>query len=132
MPTNLELTRKGYEFFLKGDIEALLRDIIDEDCQWVIPGPRDKITWAGAFSGKVQIGNFFKLLAQNVEFTKFEPRQMIDGGDTIVVIGSAAGRMKSTGKDFKNEWVQVARYRSGRMIAFQDYSDTAQLAAALT
>ena len=52
MASNVEATRKGYEAFQRGDIPALIRDLIDDDCTWITPGPQDKLPWAGTFRGK--------------------------------------------------------------------------------
>ena len=46
-------------------------------------------------------------------------------GDTVVAIGTASGRAKKTGKTVKNEWVHVLKYNNGKLVFFQEYSDTA-------
>lgn len=125
MTSNVETTKKGYEFFQRGDIPGLIRDLIDDDCTWISPGPKDKLPWAGAFKGKQEISNFFAQVAQNLEFSEFTPREMIEQGDTVVVLGTLAARAKKTGKTVKNEWAHVFKYRRGKVVFFQEYIDTA-------
>jgi ketosteroid isomerase-like protein len=47
MASNIEITKKSYESFQRGDIPSLLRDLIADNCVWISPGPKDKLPWAG-------------------------------------------------------------------------------------
>ena len=125
MTSNVETTKKGYESFQRGDIPTLMKDMIDDNCTWISPGPKDKLPWAGTFKGKQEIANFFAQVDQNLELSEFAPREMIEQGDTVVVLGTLAGRSKKTGKSVKNEWAHVFKYRQGKFVFFQEYIDTA-------
>ena len=125
MASNVEATKKGYECFQRGDIPSLLKDLIDDDCTWISPGPKDKLPWAGTFKGKQEIANFFALVEHNLEFSEFTPREMIERGETVVVLGTLAGRAKKSGKAVKNEWAHVFKFRQGKVVFFQEYIDTA-------
>jgi uncharacterized protein len=125
MASNLETTKKGYELFKQGDISTLVKDIVDDTCTWISPGPQDKLPWAGNFKGKQEIADFFARVAQNLDFTELAPREMIEQGDTVVVIGTSSVRAKRTGKTIKEDWVHIFKYNHGRMVFFQEYTDTA-------
>jgi uncharacterized protein len=125
MASNVEATKKGYECFQRGDIPSLIRDLLDDNCIWTSPGPKDKLPWAGTFRGKQEIANFFVQVGQNLEFSEFAPREMIEQGETVVVLGTLAGRAKKTGKPVKNEWAHVFKFRQGKVVFFQEYIDTA-------
>jgi uncharacterized protein len=125
MASNLETTKKGYELFKQGDISTLVKDIVDDTCVWISPGPQDKLPWAGNFKGRQEIADFFARVAQNLDFTEFAPREMIERGDTVVVIGTSSARAKRTGKTIKEDWVHIFKYNQGRMVFFQEYTDTA-------
>ena len=125
MASNVEATRKAYELFQRGDIPSLIRDLIDDSCTWVIPGPKDILPWAGIFKGKQGVANFFTQVGANLEFSEFAPRAMIEQGDTVVALGTLAGRAKKTGKPLKNEWAHVLKYDRGKIVFFQEYTDTA-------
>jgi uncharacterized protein len=125
MASNVEATKKGYEHFQRGDIPSLIKDLLDDNCVWISPGPNDKLPWAGTFKGKHEIANFFVQVGQNLEFSEFEPHEMIEQGDTVVVLGTLAGRAKKTGKAVKNEWAHVFKFRQGKVVFFQEYIDTA-------
>jgi len=125
MTSNVEATRKGYEAFQRGDIPTLIRDLLDDNCTWISPGPNNILPWAGTFKGKQQIANFFMQVGANLEFTEFAPREMIEQGDTVVVLGTLSGRAKKTGKPVKNEWAHVFKFGHGKVVFFQEYIDTA-------
>ena len=125
MASNLETTKKGYELFKRGDIPTLVKDIVDDTCTWISPGPEDKLPWAGNFKGRHEIADFFARVAQNLDFTEFAPREMIEQGDTVVVIGTSSARAKKTGKTIKDDRVHILKYNQERMVFFQEYADTA-------
>jgi uncharacterized protein len=125
MSSNVEATKKGYECFQRGDIPSLIRDLLDDNCVWISPGPSDILPWAGTFKGKHEIANFFAQVGEHLEFSEFAPREMIEQGETVVVLGTLAGRAKKTGKAVKNEWAHVFKFRQGKVVLFQEYIDTA-------
>jgi len=125
MASNVEATKKGYECFQRGDIPSLIRDLLDDNCICISPGPSDKLSWAGTFNGKNEIANFFAQVGENLEFSEFAPREMIEQGETVVVLGTLAGRAKKTAKAVKNEWAHVFKFRQGKVVFFQEYIDTA-------
>ena len=125
MASNLETTKKAYELFQRGDIATLIKDAVDDDCTWIAAGPPDILPWAGTFKGKQEIARFFARVAENLHFTEFTPREMIEQGETVVVIGTSAHQVKKTGKTVKNEWVHVFKYRERKAVFFQEYLDTA-------
>jgi uncharacterized protein len=86
----------------------------------------------GNFKGKQEIANFFAQEAQNLHFIEVEPRDMIEQGDTVVVTGSSSYQVKKTGKTVRNEWVNVFKYRQGKVVFFQEYADTAALVVGMS
>jgi ketosteroid isomerase-like protein len=125
MASNLETTKKAYELFEQGEISTLVKDIVDDTCSWISSGPQDKLPWAGNFKGRQEIADFFARVAQNLDFNEFAPREMIEQGDTVVVIGTSSARAKRTGKTIKDDWVHILKYNQARIVFFQEYSDTA-------
>jgi len=56
--------------------------------------------------------DFFARVAQNLDFTEFAPREMIEQGDTVVVIGTSSARAKRTGKTITDDWVHIFKIQS--------------------
>jgi len=108
-----------YELSKQGDISTLLNDIVDATCTWITP--------AGNFKGRQEIADFFARVAENFDFPELAPREMIEQGETVVVIGTASIRTKRTGKTIKEGWVHIFKYDQGRMVFFQEYTDTSVL-----
>ncbi len=133
MASNIESAKRGYELFKKGDIATLMQDLIDDHCEWISPGPKDKLPWAGRYRGKQEIGSFFEQLGKHYEFTHLIPPVMIESGDKVVVTGKTSARSRANGKWAQTEWVHVARYSAqGKLVFFQEYTDTAAHVAAMS
>jgi uncharacterized protein len=62
---------------------------------------------------------------QNLDFSEFTSREMIEHGDTGVVLGTSVGRAKKPGKLVKHEWAHVFKFNQGKAVFFQEYVDTA-------
>jgi ketosteroid isomerase-like protein len=125
MASNVEKTKRAYALFRQDDIPTLVKEFVDDACTWISPGPQDKLPWAGHFSGKQEIANFFERVAQNLEFIEFTPVEMIEHGDTVMVIGRSTARSKKTGKTMKEDWVHVFKFNQSKLVFFQEYTDTA-------
>ena len=72
-------------------------------------------------------GVFTRLLAAIDQFTAV-PDTFIDGGDHVVVLGRYGGSMKSGGATLDAQFCHVYRFRDGKVVAFQQYTDTVQWA----
>jgi ketosteroid isomerase-like protein len=128
---NVRIVQEGYAAFGRGDISALL-NLQTDDVEWVIPGPTDRLPFAGTFQGREEVGRFLALLGQSVEHEQFEPRDFVAGGDGVVVLGAERGRARSTGRSYETEWVMVFVVREGKIARMRVYQDTAALVDAFS
>ena len=71
-------------------------------------------------------GVFAKILAAIDNFSAV-PETFIDGGDHVVVVGRYRGTFKS-GPALDAQYCHVYRFRDGKAVTFQQYTDTAQWA----
>ena len=131
---NLEIVRRGYEAFGRGDMETLL-SFFDEDIVWSSPGPSDLPT-AGIRRGRQEVVNFFHDLNELYDIQRFEPKTFVAKDDLVVVLGEDTHRIKATGKILDAEWAHVFTVRDGKIVSFREYLDTAadvaELRAAVT
>ena len=67
-----------------------------------------------------------------MDFAEVAPREMIEQGETVVVVGTSSVRVKRTGKPVMEEWVHILKYDQGRIVFFQEYTDTAEFALAMS
>jgi len=56
---------------------------------------------------------------------------LIDAGDTIVTLGRYGGAPKATGKKINAQFAHVWRFKNGKIVAFQQYTDTLQAMLAM-
>ena len=128
--SNVDVVRRGYEAFGRGDINGLLQ-LLDEQIQWVTPGPAELAT-SGRRTGRQEVGAFFGAVNDTFEIQRFEPSEFIAQGDRVVVLGSETARVRSTGTTLELDWVHVFTVRDGRVVAFQEHFDTAAVVAAMS
>ena len=72
-------------------------------------------------------GVFGRLLGAIDGFTAV-PSTFIDGGDDVVVQGRYGGTIKSTSARIDAQFCHVYRFRDGKIVSFQQYTDSAQWA----
>ena len=58
------------------------------------------------------------------------PKEVLDAGDTIVGHGYYSGKWRNTGRDVRAQFAHVFTFRDGKIVKFQQYTDTAQFKAA--
>jgi ketosteroid isomerase-like protein len=56
------------------------------------------------------------------------PDDLLDAGDAVVVLGRYKGVFKATGRALDAQLVHVWRVEDGKVVAFQQYTDTLQTA----
>ncbi|MGH9176085.1 MAG: nuclear transport factor 2 family protein [Vicinamibacterales bacterium] len=126
---NVEIVRRGYDAFGRGDIEGLV-SLLDSDIEWVSPGPSDLPT-AGRRHGHQQVTQFFASVNELYDFQSFEPQTFIAEDDMVVVLGQDTVVAKSTGNTFSEAWAHVFTVKDGKIVRFQEYIDTAAAVAQL-
>jgi ketosteroid isomerase-like protein len=126
---NIGLVQRGYEAFGRGDLDGLL-SLLDANVEWKTPGASDLPT-AGTRRGHAQVREFFGTLSELFDFELFEPRTFIADGDRVVVLGLDRIKVKGTGKTLSEEWCHIFTLRNGKVVAFQEFFDTAAIAAEL-
>jgi ketosteroid isomerase-like protein len=126
---NVDVVRRGYEAFGRGDLDALL-SLLDEDVEWTTPGPVELPT-SGTRRGLKQVADFFKAVEEVFEIQRFEPKAFVAQGDRVIVLGEETSRVKATGKVLSAAWAHAFTLRSGKVVAMQEYLDTAAIAAEL-
>jgi ketosteroid isomerase-like protein len=126
---NLDVVRRGYEAFGRGDLNGLLAEL-DPQVQWVTPGPTELAT-SGRRTGVQEVAEFFKVLNDVFDIQRFEAREFIEQGNRVIVLGDETTRVRASGKVLELDWVHVFTVRNGKVVTFQDFFDTAAVVAAL-
>ena len=127
--TNLDVVRKGYEAFGRGDIPGLVR-LLHDEVSWTTPGPPELPT-AGNRTGHGGVQEFFGSLTAVVEILRFEPKEFIAQGNFVIVIGDDTARVRATGKSVEFRWVHIFELRDGKVARFEERGDVSALVAEL-
>ncbi|HEY9767443.1 MAG TPA: nuclear transport factor 2 family protein [Coleofasciculaceae cyanobacterium] len=119
--TNLEIIQELYRAFHEKDYDAFLR-ICTPDLEWIQNEgfPRGTIH-RGA---EAVVEGVFKAFDDNWESWSFDIEQYLDAGKTVIVIGSYAGRNRSTGKSFCSSAAHVYDLCDGKVSRFRQFTDT--------
>ena len=125
---NKQLARHAYEAFMAGDI-AKVMEIYADDIEWISP-ESEFVPFSGNYHGKAEVAQFFQKLSDSQDAEKFEPTEYLADGDKVIVYGNATWRVKSTGRTYDTPWVHISTMRDGKVIRFQDYTDSAAAQAA--
>lgn len=125
---NVQVVQEAYAAFQRGDIQAILSSL-SENVEWTAPGVEPV---AGTYRGRDGVANFFQKVKDTVEFSAFEPREYVAQGDRVIALGSYKARASATGKAYDADWVMSFTFRDGKVVKFQEFTDTAVIAAALT
>jgi len=125
---NLEVVRRLYDCFGRGDLAALTA-LLRTDVDWTWNGPAT-IPYAGARRGHAGAATFFRSLADAVAIEQFELKNFIADGDTVVAIGDEKARVHATARHFATGWVHVWTLRAGKVASLRCFADTAAIAAA--
>ena len=120
--SNVEIVRRGYEAFGRGDLETLM-SLFAEDITWTTPGPPELPT-SGRRRGHQEVAGFFQTLNMHFQIDQFTPRQFIAEGDKVVVTGDELARSRRTGRPITVEWCHIFELRDGKVVAFNEYFDT--------
>ncbi len=122
------IVKQSYDDYLKGNISTLVTNYTD-DSMWIEPGS-PKVPFAGIYYGKAGIARFFQNVASLADITQFNVSEYIPKGNKVVVIGSYQGRVKSNGKRFNSDWVDILTLNKGKITKYQTYQDTDALVEA--
>ena len=126
---NVKIVQDAYAAFGRGDIPALLESLT-ENVEWQVPG-EEVIPQAGTYHGHDGVARFFENLAQHTEFLAFEPREFVAQGDRVIALGWYRGKATATGRTFESQWAMSFLLRDGKVLSFQEFSDTSTIGKAL-
>lgn len=119
--SNLKSVQSVYESFSTGDIPAVL-GFLSPDVAWT---DAEGFPYGGTYHGPQAVleGVFMRLGADWESFTAV-PDEFIDGGDSVVALGTYSGKYRATGKSFKAHFAHVWKIKDGKAIRFVQYVDT--------
>jgi uncharacterized protein len=132
MSQELADTVRGiYEAFGAGDVPTIIA-AFDPQVEWW-EAEHHPYADRNPYVGPTAIleGVFMRIGTEWDGFT-VAPDGILDAGETIVSHGHYSGTYKNTGKDVRAQFAHFFSFRDGKIVKFQQYTDTAQFAEAVT
>ncbi len=128
---NVDAVSSIYEAFATGDVPTVL-SLFDQTIEWNEAENHiyaDRNPYVGP---EAVLNGVFLRLATEWEGFSAAPKELLDAGEKVVALGTYGGAYKVTGKSVRAQFVHVWTLRGGKVIGFQQYTDTAQFARAVS
>lgn len=125
---NSQIIQKMYKDFATGNMQAVLSNF-DNDIVWIRPG-EPEIPFAGTYAGIEGLAKMFGIISKTIKIKDFHPKQILENGDTVVVIGCDEADVIATGKSYLSDWVYVYTIKNKKITHVQVYLDSLLLSRA--
>jgi uncharacterized protein len=124
-----------YDAFGRGDLPAILAHVAP-DVQWEYAygaGGEMPVPWLAPGRGRDHVARFFGVLAEGVQFNRFEVTQILSGDGVVVALVSLDVTVRATGKHIvETDEPQVWHFDdAGQVCRFRHAADTYQQFRAL-
>ena len=110
--------------FLSGDVERFA-GTVTEDTIWIYHGTQ--IIPKGVFETRDGVRAFMTNILDRTEIISFEPQRFIVDGHTVVVLGREHQRVKRSGRELKQQWVQVYTIAGGLISRMEEFATSEEV-----
>ena len=127
---NVGVLRSAYEAFGRGDVPAVLA-AMDPAIEW---NEAENFPYAdkNPYIGPAAVAEgLFARLGGEWDGFSVALEELLDAGDTVVALGRYGGTYKKTGTRIHAQFAHVWRLRGGKIVKFQQYTDTLQATKAV-
>ena len=119
-----EVVEKMFSAFGSGDIEKFV-ETVSEDTVWIYHGTQ--IIPAGTFEKKEGVRTFFSNILDKTEIINFEPQQYIVEGNMVVVLGREHQKVKRSGRELKQKWVQIYTVENNLITRMEEFATSEEV-----
>ncbi|MDX9749680.1 MAG: nuclear transport factor 2 family protein [Flavobacteriales bacterium] len=116
-----QVVDRMFAAFAQGDADAFVGTVSD-DTVWTYHGTQ--VIPKGTFEGKEGVRKFFKSIVEGSDILHFEPTDFIVEGNKVVVLGHEHQRVKRSGKELKQQWVQVYTVENGLITKMEEFASS--------
>jgi ketosteroid isomerase-like protein len=129
MGENADTLKRGWEAFGNGDLDGASEAWAD-DIRW--DGTNDdRLPLGGRIEGKDNVKEALAGLSEAWETFTPTPDEFHDSDDTVIVLGHTEAKAKESGAEIRAPFVQVWRFKDGKVTEVLALSDTFEAAKAL-
>jgi ketosteroid isomerase-like protein len=119
----MEIVQQAYEAFGRQDVPAML-ELVADRVDWEFVGPTS-LPFAGKRRNRSEVGAFFADIPRADDIQVFEPREFIEAGEHVTVLGWERATAVDTGIQFEGEWVHVFTVKNGKITRWRGFFNTA-------
>lgn len=123
MGTATAVVQQAYAAFAQGDVPAIL-DLVADEVDWEFVGS-ENLEYAGLRRNRDEVAAFFAAVAVADAIHVFEPREFIEAGAHVTVLGWEQSTALDTNEDFASEWAHVFTVRDGKITRWRGFFNTA-------
>jgi ketosteroid isomerase-like protein len=121
------LVQASYDAYARGD-RAFAADMLDNDIEWTTMfAPSEALPVPNRLHGKAEVLAALKQIDEAVELVRNEIVLLMVDGDRAAVICDRTVRQRSTGRVLRYKVAAFHRFRDGRLIEYQAFSDSFDL-----
>lgn len=121
MMSNLDIVRAHYTASGQGNIDEMMAHVSPQVRWTEMAGFPCAGTWVGP---QAVVDNVFAVLGRDWIGYRFELQSLIDAGDHIIGMGSYYGTYRATGKAMQARVAHVWHLQDGKVVAFEQFTDT--------
>lgn len=122
---NVEAVRRVYEAFAAGDIASVL-GALDARVEWREAENHPYADGNPYVGPEAVLRGVFARLGGEWDGFAATPEAILDAGETVVASGHYTGTFKPTGQSVRAQFAHFFTMRDGKVVRFQQYTDTAQ------
>ena len=122
--TAKKIVEEMFSAFSSGDVEKFVATV-SEDTVWIYHGTQ--IIPAGTFEKKEGVRTFFTNIMERTEIINFEPLQYIVEGNRAVVLGKEHQKVKRSGRELKQKWVQIYTVENDLITKMEEFATSEEV-----
>jgi len=120
----LAVVQRMFSAFDSGDVEKFL-DTVSDDTVWIYHGTT--IIPKSVFENKEGARTFLTNIYKYTEIISFEPQQFIVEGNMVVVLGQEHQRVKRSGRELKQKWVQIYTVENDLITRMEEFATSEEV-----
>ncbi len=118
------VVERMFAAFSSGDADKFVATVSD-DTVWIYHGTQ--IIPKGRFEKKEGVRTFFSNILDKTEIINFEPQQYIVEGNTVVVLGREHQKVKRSGRELKQKWVQIYTVENDLITRMEEFATSEEV-----
>ena len=127
---NVKTIQGMYVAFAQGDIPTVLA-ALDPEVEWWEAENFIYDDGNPYLGPQAVLSGVFMRIGGDWENFAVAPKEVLDAGDRAIGYGYYSGTHKKTGKSVQAQFAHFFTFREGRVVKFQQYTDTAQFREAV-